>query len=201
MTVTWIDVTYGSPGMFNRYPTIANPSTGKWSISGSTGDWRAGFWPGTLWMLALKTGDDVWRQRATDWSQALAASTNTDHDIGFILLGSMGKGWYFHDDLNDPGGSYREFARNAITVAALKLDARFNKPNASGIAVPAGLIRSWDTSQSPYPVCIDNLMNLELLLMAYELNGRLPEQRQWFDHALAHARGSIARHLRADGGS
>ena len=36
-------------------------------------------------------------------------------------------------------------------------------------------------------MCIDNLMNLELLLAAYELNGRQPAQRPWFDHALLHA--------------
>lgn len=200
-TVAWLNASYGTPGMYARYPTVASFSTGKWTTTTSTGDWRAGFWPGTLWMLAQKTGDEVWRQRATAWSQALATSTNTDHDIGFVLLGSMGKGWYFHDDLNDPDGSYREFARNAITVAAAKLDSRFNKPNGSGVPVPAGLIRSWDSIEAPYPVCVDNLMNLELLMMAYELNGRLPEQRPWFDHALTHARTSIARHLRADGGS
>lgn len=200
-TVAWMESTYKSPGMFTRYPTIGDFSSGKWTVVNNAGDWHAGFWPGTLWMLAQKTGDDAWRQRATGWSQALATSTNTNHDIGFILLGSMGKGWYFHDDLTDPGGSYREFARNAITVAAGKLDSRFNKPNSSGIPVPAGFIRSWDGFLSPYPVCIDNLMNLELLLMAYELNGRLPEQRPWFDHALVHARTSIARHLRANGGT
>ncbi len=200
-TVEWMEDSYGSPGMFSRYPTVANTSTGKWTTSNSSGDWHAGFWPGTLWMLAQKTGEDAWRQRATAWSQPLAATTNTNHDIGFIVLGSMGKGWYFHDDCNDPDGSYREFARNAITVAAGKLNSRFNKPNESGVPVPAGCIRSWDGFQSPYPVCIDNLMNLELLMMAYEMNGRLPEHRPWFDHALAHARTSIARHLRADGGS
>lgn len=200
-TVEWMELTYGEPVMHLRYPNVGNLSTGKWMTVQNTRDWRNGFWPGTLWMLAQKTGDDAWRQHATAWSAALAESTNADHDIGFILLGSMGKGWYFHDDLSDPGGTYREFARNAITAGAAKLDARFNQANGEGVPVPAGFIRSWDTIEAPYPVCIDNLMNLELLLMAYELNGRLPEQRPWFDHALAHARTSIARHLRADGGS
>jgi hypothetical protein len=201
-TADWMGTGYGSPGMFTRYPTVANTATGKWSVTANNGDWRAGFWPGTLWMLAQKTGENSWRLRATEWSQSLAATANGDHDIGFILLGSMGKGWYFHDDLSDPGGTYREFARNAITVGAGKLGARFNKPIVPGLPIPVGMIRSWnDPFQSPYPVCIDNLMNLELLLMAYEMNGRLPEQRPWFDHALVHARTSIARHLRADGGS
>lgn len=200
-TVTWMTATYGSSGMLARYPTVGNVSTGRWTTTSNTGDWRAGFWPGALWMVAAKTGSTTWRQRATDWSAALAATTNSDHDIGFIALGSLGKGWQFHDDVSDPGGSYREFARQAISVAAAKLDSRFNKANSSGTTVPAGLIRSWDTIEAPYPVCIDNLMNLELLLAAYELNGRLPEQRPWFDHALTHARTSMARHLRANGGS
>jgi unsaturated chondroitin disaccharide hydrolase len=200
-TVAWMTTTYGSSGMLARYPTIGNLTTGRWTTTANVGDWRAGFWPGALWMIAAKTGSPTWRQRATDWSAALATTTNGDHDIGFIVLGSVGKGWSFHDDVSDPGGTYREFARQAMSVAAAKLDARFNKPNGSGTVVPAGLIRSWDTIEAPYPVCIDNLMNLELLLAAYELNGRQPDQRPWFDHALTHARNSIARHLRADGGS
>ena len=200
-TVAWMTTTYGSIGMLARYPTFGDLSTGRWNTTSSTGDWRAGFWPGALWMIAAKTGSTTWRQRATNWSAALAATTNNDHDIGFIVLGSVGKGWQFHDDLSDPGGNYREFARQAMSAAAAKLDSRFNKPNGSGTTVPAGLIRSWDTIEAPYPVCIDNLMNLELLLAAYEMNGRLPEQRPWFDHALTHARNSMARHLRANGGS
>jgi hypothetical protein len=152
--------------------------------------------------LAQRTGNAVWRQRATDWSDALAQSGNTDHDIGFILLGSMGKARAFHDDFNDPGGAYRAFAAAAITTAAAKLDSRFNMPNTGGIPVPAGFTRSWNSPfQDPYPVCVDNLMNLELMFLAYELNGGLPQQRVWFDHALTHARTSIARHMRPDGGT
>lgn len=199
-TVAWMTTTYGSD-MFTRYPTVGDIPTGRWTITADTGDWRAGFWPGALWMLAAKTGSSTWRQRATDWSAALATTTNSDHDIGFIVLGSLGKGWQFHDDLSDPGGTYREAARQAMSVAAATLDLRFNKANASGTPVPAGMIRSWDSIEAPYPVCIDNLMNLELLMAAYEMNGRLPAQRPWFDHALTHARNSIARHLRANGGS
>jgi unsaturated chondroitin disaccharide hydrolase len=200
-TVAWMTTTYGGTAMLSRYPTIGNLSTGRWTTASTNRDWRDGFWPGTLWMLAAKSGDEVWRQRATGWSAGLAATTNADHDIGFIVMSSLGKGWQYHDDLTDPGGSYREFARAALAVAAAKLDARFNKPNAGGNPVPAQFIRSWDTIEAPYPVCIDNLMNLELLFAAYEMNGCQPAQRPWFDHALTHARSSIARHLRADGGS
>lgn len=202
VTVSWMNSTYGVPLMYSRYPQVGNPSTGKWTIATTNRDWRAGFWPGVMWMLSERTGSPVWKQRAVDWSGGLAASTNLDHDIGFITLGSLGKGYLAHDDLTDPGGSYRLFAKQAILGAAAKLDARFNQPVIPGVSIPAGFTRSWNTPfEDPYPVCIDNLMNLEVMFLAFELNGGQPQDRPWFDHALTHARNTIARHLRADGGT
>lgn len=201
-TVSWMNTTYGAPLMHARYPQVGNPATGKWTIATTTKDWRAGFWPGVLWMLSEHTGNPVWKQRAVDWSNGLAASLNIDHDIGFITLGSLGKGHLANDDLTDVGGVYRLFAKQAILAAAAKLDARFNKAVIPGVSIPAGFTRSWNTPfEDPYPVCIDNLMNLEVMFLAYELNGCQPQDRPWFDHALTHARNTIARHMRADGGS
>jgi unsaturated chondroitin disaccharide hydrolase len=201
-TVSWMNATYGVPLMHTRYPQVGNPATGKWTIATTTRDWRAGFWPGVLWMLSERTGNPVWKQRAVDWSNGLATSLNLDHDIGFITLGSFGKGYLANDDLTDPGGVYRLFAKQAILGAAAKLDARFNKAVIPGVPIPAGFTRSWNTPfEDPYPVCIDNLMNLEVMFLAYELNGRLPQDRPWFDHALIHARNTIVRHMRADGGT
>jgi unsaturated chondroitin disaccharide hydrolase len=202
-TMAWMDVTYGSPLMYSKFPTVGDHVTGRWELSSFfIRDWRSGFWPGTLWLLAQRTGSDVWRQRAMDWSASLALSENLDHDIGFITLASLGKGMLYHDDLTDPGGAYREFAKTAITRAAGKLDARFNQANVEGTPVVTGFTRSWNSPyENPYPVCVDNLMNLEVLFLAYELNGRPPSQRVWFEHGLTHARTSIAQHLRADGGT
>ncbi len=198
--VSWMTAGIGAPQMFSIYPGIGDAANGHWILNYNIRNWRNGFWPGTLWFLAQRTGSDVWRQRATDWSAPLANTDNTDHDIGFITLASLGKGWLYHDDLTDPGGVYRAFAKTAITTAATKLDSRFNQPNTSGVPIPANFIRSWNTPfQDPYPVCIDNLMNLEVLFLAYEMNGRQPTQRPWYDHALTHARTTIARLLRADG--
>lgn len=201
-TVTWMTTTYGSPLMHSRYPQVGDLATGRWKIATSTKDWRAGFWPGMHWILAQKTGDATWRQRAEDWSAALATSVNIDHDIGFITVCSFGKSLSFHDELSDPGGTDRTLARQTLADAAAKLDARFNMPNGSGVAVPTGMTRSWNSPfHDPYPVIIDNLMNLELLFLAYEANGRQAAHRAWFDHALAHARNSVARHMRPDGGT
>lgn len=201
-TVSWMNATYGVPLMHACYPQVGNPATGKWTIATTSRDWRAGFWPAVLWMLSERTGNPVWKQRAVDWSDGLATSLNLDHDIGFITLGSLGKGYLANDDLTDPGGVYRLFAKQAILVAAAKLDARFNQAVVPGVPIPAGFTRSWNTPfEDPYPVCIDNLMNLEVMFLAYELNGRQTQDRPWFDHALTHARNTIARHVRADGGT
>ena len=82
-------------------------------------------------------------------------------------------------------------ARTAILRGAQLLNNRYNM---SG--VPAGFTRSWSDIEGQYPVCIDNLMNLEVMLLAYELD---PTQPPYFTNALTHARNSIARHMRADG--
>ncbi|MCU0781615.1 MAG: glycoside hydrolase family 88 protein [Akkermansiaceae bacterium] len=201
-TVTWMSANYGEPLMFSRYPQVGDLGTGRWKTATTTRDWRAGFWPGMLWILAQRTGDPLWRQHAVNWSAALATSQNADHDIGFITLASLGKGRLFHDDLTDPAGDYRSIASQSLITAAGKLEVRFNMPNSSGIPVPAGFVRSWNAPyETPYPVIIDNLMNLEPLFLAYELLGRPPSQRVWFDHALAHARQSVTRHMRPDGGT
>jgi hypothetical protein len=195
MTQAWSNAetrsaaTVESLGSTSRWPTIG--SGGQWSSVTSSSDWRAGFWPGVLWFVSQRNGDAAWLQYARDWSQPLATSSNNNHDIGFIILGSMGKGLLCHDDVNDPDGSYRASARTAILRGAQLLNNRYNMN-----AVPAGFTRSWSDIEGQYPVCIDNLMNLEMLLLAYELD---PARTGYFTHALAHARNSIARHMRADG--
>ena len=199
-TIDWMAANYGSDAMVANFPTVGDLTTGRWSIVSNNRDWQDGFWPGTLWMLAQHSGSELWRQRATDWSASLAQSANADHDIGFIVLSSLGKAWLYHDELSDPGGAYRAFAKSAIITAAAKLDSRFNQPNSAGIPIPASFTRSWNAPyESPYPVCVDNLMNLEVMFLGHEMNGHLPSSRPWFDHALAHVRTSITRHLRADG--
>ena len=200
-TVTWLQGLHGTPGLYTRYPQTGNLTTGKWNVTTNAGDWRAGFWPGVVWLLAQRTGSETWKQRAVQWSAALATSPNDDHDIGFIALGSMGKGYLFHDEINDPGASYRNLTQAGLSTAATKLDLRYNMPTAPlGPPVPTGLTRSWGTwFGKPYPVCIDNMMNIEAMFLAYELNGRQPAQRPWFDHALQHARSSVAKLMRPNG--
>jgi hypothetical protein len=144
-----------------------------------------------LWFVSQRNGDASWVQHAKDASLPLATSSNNNHDIGFIVLGSMGKGWLCHDESNDPGGSYRALCEAAILRGAQLLDERFNMGGVS-----AGFTRSWSDIEGQFPVCIDNLMNLEVMLLAHEID---PSQTGYFTRALQHARNSITRHLRADG--
>jgi hypothetical protein len=171
--------------------TINGEPTGEWGTTNtSRWRWHSGFWPGQLWLLSQKTGSPTWEQRAEDWSAPIATTGLRNHDIGFLLINAMGKGFLSHDDVSDPDGSYRNFAKDAILWGAGILNGYFNHNG-----VPVGMTRSWFSIEHPYPVCIDNLMNLELLLLAHELGG----PREYFDNALTHARTSIDRHIRADG--
>lgn len=48
----------------------------KWVFS-QNGDWVGGFWPGTLWMAYLYSGDDVFRTLALDSARKLAPAGTT----------------------------------------------------------------------------------------------------------------------------
>jgi uncharacterized protein YyaL (SSP411 family) len=145
-------------------------------------DWTSGFFPGTLWLLADYTGDTVLRAEAERWTWPLAAITagNYDHDLGFQYLSSFGNAYRVTGD---------ERFREPLLDAAAHLARRFS---------PAvGAIRSWSWGEWQYPVIIDNLMNLELLLRAARLGG----DTAWVRMARSHADRTLENHLRSDGGS
>lgn len=145
-------------------------------------DWTAGFFPGSLWLLYEGTRQEKWRGAADHFTRLLEAeqgNTHT-HDVGFILDCSYGNGLRLTGD-----ASYRP----VLLQGAESLSTRFS---------PAvGCIKSWDRSPTEYsyPVIIDNLMNLELLLWAAR-SGGAPRLR---DIAIAHADTTLAHHFRPDG--
>lgn len=128
------------------------------------GDWVAGFYPGSLWYAYeyakgknLPVADNL-RVLAGTWTAGLEDRQTDDHshDIGFVVFDSFGNG-------------YRLTGNPAylpvINQAAQTLATRF---------VPkTGLIRSWGKigDEKVQQVCIDNMMNLELLLWASEHGG------------------------------
>ena len=59
-------------------------------------EWCDGFWPGILWMTYQTTGDEAVRCAAEGYTESLrgiAYQPCYDHDIGFLMFCSYGKGY------------------------------------------------------------------------------------------------------------
>jgi len=148
-------------------------------------DWTSGFFPGTLWYLYEATGDARWRGAATQYTAATSPVKfdKSQHDVGFMLGSGYGNGWRL---TGDPG------YRDALLAGATTLVTRFDPK--------VGTIRSWDRwpdKDWEYPVIIDNMMNLELLMWAAHASGE-PHYREV---AIAHADTTLKNHFRPDGSS
>ena len=144
-------------------------------------DWCSGFFSGSLWQVYGYTHNEEWRRLADKWTWPIEEMKNCreTHDLGFVINDSFGKG------LEQTGDSRY---RDVVVQAAKSLSTRFN---------PAvGCIRSWDHHADvwPYPVIIDNMMNLEMLFSATQLTGD-PAFR---DIAISHADKTMQNHFRQD---
>jgi hypothetical protein len=152
----------------------------------SARDWTSGFFAGSLWYLSEATGDARWRAEAARYTDATSSARfdRTQHDVGFILNSGYGNGLR----LGAGGAAYRD----ALLIGATTLVTRFN---------PAvGSIQSWNVRAEKdwrYPVIIDNMMNLELLMWAARESG----QPYYREVAIAHADTTLRNHFRPDGSS
>ncbi|MFI9801216.1 glucuronyl hydrolase [Streptomyces sp. NPDC052302] len=154
----------------------------KWVYS-QNGDWVGGFWPGTLWMAWLYSGDDAFRTRALASARKLAPrqdDTGT-HDLGFLFYPSWVTAWRLTGDDAWRAGALR---------AAGSLIRRYN---------PRGrFIRAWGGLNDPANagrVIIDTMMNLDLLAFASEQTG----DGRYLDIAVEHARTARRVFPRPDG--
>lgn len=144
-------------------------------------DWTSGFFPGSLWYLYEATGDQSWRsaaERSTDLLKDQQFNKGT-HDVGFILNCSYGNG-------------YRLTKNPAYLSVLLNGSASLSTRFSSKV----GAIRSWDKEPKGFvwPVIIDNMMNLELLLWTARHGGNANEHAI----ALTHADTTLRNHFRAD---
>lgn len=143
-------------------------------------DWTSGFFAGTLWRLADEAGDDTLRAQAARWTLPLAAITSGqfDHDLGFQYETSFGNALRVTGDAR-----WRAPLLDAAAHLATRYDTR------------VGAIRSWSWGEWKYPVIIDNLMNLELLLRGTREGG----DTSWARIARDHGDRTMHEHVRADG--
>jgi|GEM_PF-234564 len=144
-------------------------------------DWTSGFFPGVLWYMAEHAHDTTLRVAADRWTRGLEAqkfNTGT-HDVGFMMYCSYGNA-----NRLEPSPDKREI----LLRSARSLIKRYNPI--------VGCIKSWDGRKEwPYPVIIDNMMNLELLFWA-AAHGGGPVFR---DIAVSHPLKTMANHIRPDG--
>ncbi|MFJ6084944.1 glycoside hydrolase family 88 protein [Streptomyces sp. NPDC092369] len=154
----------------------------KWTYS-QNGDWVGGFWPGTLWMAWLHSGDAAFRTWALA-SAAKLAPRQTDtgtHDLGFLFYPSWVTAWRLTGD-----ASWR-------TGAVRAADSLIQRYNARG-----HFIRAWgalsDTANAGR-VIIDTMMNLDLLAFASKQTG----DPKYLNIAVEHAKTVQRVFPRADG--
>lgn len=145
-------------------------------------DWCSGFYPGIWWMLFGYTKDSTFAKEAEEWTWFIEKEKNNSktHDMGFKIYCSFGLGHRL---------TAREDFKGIIIHSAKTLSKRYNPM--------VGAIRSWDTPEGhkwPYPVIIDNMMNLELLFAATRLSG----DSSFYEIAVSHADVTLKNHFRED---
>jgi len=116
--------------------------------------WCSGFFPGVLWYLYENNRNNLeLKKMALKYTKRVENQkyTTDNHDIGFIIFCSFGNGLRI-----DQTPGYRE----VILQASESLSKRYRDH--------MQLIRSWDWNREvwQYPVIIDNMMNLEILMWA-----------------------------------
>lgn len=182
-----------SPYDFNLMPRNILKGEKYWNLRRACPEeWCSGFWPGVLWMTYAHDGSEVVRRAAEGYTEAIKSiilSPVYDHDLGFIVINSMLKGYEVTHN-----ASYKELAlRAADSLATL-----FNPK--------VGTILSWPRHVADYGghnTIMDNMMNLELLFWADEKLGRWREipsaHTRYYDIAVSHAATTMKHHFRKDG--
>jgi len=146
-------------------------------------DWTSGFFSGNLWMMYELSGDEKWKEEALKFTLPLEAEqwNGSNHDVGFKMYCSFGKAYQY---TKNPA------FRDILIQSAKTLSSRYNPV--------VGCIRSWDsnrkTSHWKYPVIIDNMMNLELLMWAAKETGN----DNFKEIAVKHAQTTMKNHFRDD---
>ncbi|KIY62716.1 glycoside hydrolase family 88 protein [Cylindrobasidium torrendii FP15055 ss-10] len=188
-----IKAAYDSVTTDRPYPqwTGIKTDVGDWQLFPAD-TWTSGFFPSTLYALNARLsmcgatesnglGQADWLKLARTNSASLASLTKSNtvgHDVGFLAFPFM-------DELRVD--SSNEEARNVVIGYADFLANRFSPT--------VGCTRSWDSDAPKFQVIIDNMMNLELLMVASELTG----DSHYSDIAHSHAKTTMVNHIRDDG--
>jgi unsaturated chondroitin disaccharide hydrolase len=158
------------PKTFEKGKLVTAPS--KW--------WTSGFYPGQLWYLYENKPSSELKTVAEDFLSRVEIEqyTTDNHDVGFMIFCSFGNAYRITKD---------ERYKLVILQAASSLSTRFDDK--------VGLIKSWNSTKTrQYPVIIDNMMNLELLMWASKNSAN----KKFEEISLSHANKTIKNHFRED---
>jgi len=143
--------------------------------------WCSGFYPGVLWYLYENNPTDVLKKYAIDYTARVEREkyTTDNHDVGFMIYCSFGNGLRLLE---------KDGYKDVIIEASKSLSTRYKSP--------VNLIRSWDWNEQvwEYPVIIDNMMNLEMLMWTSKETGN----KSFETIALNHADKTMKEHFRDD---
>lgn len=169
------DIMNDKPGLLPR--TI--DASGE-LVTSNSGWWTSGFFPGCLWNLYEYSNDEKLRDYAIEMTGRIEKEKDNKgtHDLGFMLYCSYGNGLRVAGD---------ESYKDVLLTGARSLSTRF-RPN-------IGCIQSWGSRKGwQCPVIIDNMMNLEFLMWAFNQTG----DSSFYNIAVTHSDTTIKNHFRAD---
>ena len=145
--------------------------------------WCSGFFPGVLWYIYEYNANDQFKELAIkETAKVEPVKYITDHhDVGFMINCSYGHQYRLTGD---------EHALEVLRTAAQSLTGAFTEE--------VGCIKSWPFVKPGfswvYPVIIDNMMNLELLMSIANM-----DNSEWLRHvAVSHADVTMKNHFRDD---
>ncbi|MBE5040337.1 glycoside hydrolase family 88 protein [Ructibacterium gallinarum] len=147
--------------------------------------WTNGFWPGMMWLMYLRTKNELFRQKAEqsekELDKAFGVYDKLHHDVGFMWLTSA---------VADYRITGNDASRKRGLHAADILAARYN--------MVGKYIRAWGSGNinKGYAI-IDCMMNIPLLYWASE---QVDDPRYRYI-AEQHAKTTMEHHIRPDGSS
>lgn len=165
----------------NRLPQSLNENGDL--VTSNADWWTSGFFPGVLWVLYENTQDSLLKKYAENYTRRLEKDNYGiwDHDIGFMIFNSYGNAYRITHD---------EYYKRIIESATDALASRFDST--------VGCILSWDKAswneQWEFPVIIDNMMNLEILMWS----GREFAKTHFSYLAETHSTTTLKNHYRDD---
>lgn len=169
------------------YPSCGYTEDGKYKFSDS-GGWTGGFFTGLLYLSYMETKDEWYLNAAREYDDDYQRIADTmlplyGHDLGFVFT--------LKDVFDYKITGVEKYKERALAAAKVLL-ARYNKE--------IGIIPAWDfhpfDPEADYKgrIICDTMMNLPLLMWAYEVTG----EEEFKIAAERHAKNSAEHLIRDD---